>query len=165
MRKRLFIQRRSERGQAFMEMAISLIFLLILLSAVIDLGWAFYTIIALRDAAQEAASYGSMKPCFKDASGTNQANTANIKLRLQQSATSPLKMSDIPDSNIEISVVDSAGNPVALPYDYGQIVRVKVTVLHKIMTPFVGAFIGNNWEYPLSVTVSDTILQTKCGAN
>ena len=166
MRKRLFIQRRSERGQAFMELAISVVFLLILLSAVIDLGWAFYTIIALRDAAQEAASYGSMKPCIKDASGNNQFNNANIKLRLQQSATSPLKMSDISDSNIDIKVVNSAGTVItAPPYDYGQTVRVTVTVKHKIMTPFVGAFIGNNWEYPLTVTVSDTILQPKCGTN
>ncbi len=58
-----FNRRKSERGQAFVELALSMVFLLTLLSAVVDLGWAFYTLIALRDMAQEGAAYGSLYPC------------------------------------------------------------------------------------------------------
>ncbi len=46
-------------------------------------------------------------------------------------------------------------------FEYGNSVRVTVTYQHQIVTPFLGAFIGNKWKYPLSVNVSDTILQTK----
>src|SRR5512138_1305958 len=99
---RIRIHRKSrERGQSFVELAISIVFLLTLLSAMIDLGWAFYTMISLRDAAQEAAVYGSMCPNHFEL----------IVDRLQKSAGAPLDISDIPAQNIRICVVDPAADP------------------------------------------------------
>lgn len=149
----MFVRNRSsrgERGQGFMELAISLVFLLVLLSAVIDLGWAFYTMIALRDAAQEAASFGAMCP----------TNTGLIRERLRLSASTPLDMDDIDPNDITIEVVDPT-TEVVKPVALGMNMRVTVTVHHQIMTPFVGAFIGRQ-EYPLTVTVSDTIMRKDC---
>lgn len=149
MNRLFFNKSKGEHGQAFMEMAISLVFLLVLLSAVIDLGWAFYTVIAMRDAAQEAAAYGSLCP----------DQPAKIEQRLKQSASAPLDINDITD--LSIAIIDpNTGSPAAI--DYGRSVRVTLTVQHHIMTPFIGSFIGNNWEYPLTVTSSDTILRKKC---
>jgi len=146
---------KGQRGQAFLEFAISLVFLLILLSAVIDLGWGFYTMVALRDAAQEAAAFGSICP----------TDEVKITERLRKSANTPLDMNDIDPGNIEICIIDSdpaAGKVCGAPIALGNSVKVTVTVQHKILTPFVGMFIGDKWEYPLSVTVSDTILRTSC---
>lgn len=144
------LHRRGERGQGFMELAISLVFLLMLLAVVIDLGWAFYELIALRDAAQEAASFGAMCP----------TNIPLVTERLRLSATTPLSMEDIPPANIQITIIDPAnGNPTAVAR--GMAIRVSATVDHDIMTPFLGAIIGRQ-TYPLNVNVTDTILREDC---
>ena len=142
--------KKGERGQGFMELAVSLVFLLMLLSVVVDLGWAFYELIALRDAAQEAASFGAMCP----------TDTALVEERLRLSASTPLDIDDIDPANIDIEIIDPAtGAPAAATR--GMAMRVSVTIDHDIMTPFLGAIIGTQ-TYPLSVNVSDTIMRDNC---
>jgi hypothetical protein len=51
-----------ERGQSLVEVAISLSFLMILLSGLLDLGRLWYIYLALEDAAGEAALYLSLDP-------------------------------------------------------------------------------------------------------
>ncbi len=145
--------RKSERGQGFMELAISLVFLLILFSAMVDLAWAFYTLISLRDAVQEAAAYGSMCPDRLD----------KIELRLKQSASAPVDMSQIQAGDFSISYCDPyPGGPCRdTNPKRGDYLRVSVRYMHEIITPFVGAFI-NRQTYPLEVIVSDTIMRDKC---
>ncbi len=142
---------RSERGQSFMELAISIVFLLILLAAVIDLGWAYYTMTALRDTTQEAAAFGSMCP-----------NKDLIIQRLRVSTTAPLKASDIDVNKITVTFLDMSGNVLG-PDDKkkGNLVRVSVEVEHHIVTPFISAFIGTT-TYPLKAEVSDTIMDEDC---
>jgi Flp pilus assembly protein TadG len=155
MLKRRITRARDGAGQAFMELAISLVFLLVLIAAVIDLGWALYTLVSLRDAAQEAAAYGAICP----------TNEAKIRERLRTSATAPINMDDIDPNNIEICIINPdpvTGRVCGAPAERGNSVRVTVTVQHKIMVPFLGSFIGDDWEYPLRVTVSDTILLSSC---
>jgi Flp pilus assembly protein TadG len=149
MKRKLFNRRDGERGQGFMELGISLVFLLVLLSAMVDLAWAFYTLIALRDAVQEAAAYGSMCPDRLDL----------VEIRLRQSASAPVDMNQI--SDFDIKYCNPGGtcrtnNPVR-----GDYLRVRVSYMHEIITPFVGAFI-NSQSYPLEVIVSDTIMRDKC---
>ena len=146
---------KTERGQSFMELAISLTFLLILLAAVIDLGWAFYTMVALRDAAQEAAAFGSMCP----------NDFSLIEERLRESATAPLSIEDIDNGDLEICIIDPDAPPPLFScvgrgaaIERGNSVRVTVRIQHDILTPFVGSFIGTQ-TYPLTVTVSNTILR------
>lgn len=145
---------KSERGQSFVELAISIVFLLTLLAAMIDLGWAFYTLISLRDAAQEAAVYGAMCPNYPDL----------IVDRLQKSAGAPLDIHSIPTEDVAVCIVDPkatqvpcAAAPVMTPA-LGLDVRVEVTVHHEIKTPFVAAFIRTT-TYPLHVNVTDAILR------
>ena len=150
----LITKRRSEKGQSFVELAMTLLFLLILLSATVDLGWAFYTMITLRDAVQEAAAYGSIC-AFNEAS--DGPNTDLIEQRLLLSVTDPIDMADV--EAIDVSFTDEDGNEVAVPVLSGAVV-VRATVLHKIVTPFVGAFIGR-YDYPLTVEVADTVMRSK----
>ena len=149
MNRTIQIGRKSERGQGFMELAVSLVFLLILFSAVVDLGWAFYTMTALRDVAQEGASYGAM--CN---------NLTKVKDHLRKSASEPIDMSLIPDADLGICYMASGStscmaNPASAVR--GDMVRISLTYQHKIVTPFVGAFIGTQ-SYPLKVDVTDTVL-------
>lgn len=51
-----------ERGQSLMEMAVSMVVLVILLAGIVDLGRAIFTYISLRDAAQEGLVYAGVYP-------------------------------------------------------------------------------------------------------
>jgi hypothetical protein len=53
------LQDRRERGQSLIELAVSFTLLLLILGVTIDLGRVFYTYIAIREAAEEGALYGS----------------------------------------------------------------------------------------------------------
>jgi Flp pilus assembly protein TadG len=151
--------KKGERGQGFMELAISLVFLLILVSVVIDLGWAFYTMISLRDAVQEAAAYGAMCPMRSD---NITQNSALIRQRLRLSATTPLDMNDIDPANVSVVFTNAAGTQLsstATPIMGGSVV-ITATIQHEIMTPFLGAIIGRQ-NYPLTVTASNTVMRSK----
>ena len=150
------IHSKSERGQSFTELAISLVFLLTLLSAVIDIGWAFYTMIALRDAAQEAAAYGAICPFASD---SVTPNTNLIRQRLMVSVTDPIDLRDLDPADILISFTNKSGTAVSTPVMEGNVV-VSATIHHTILTPFVGTFIGTQ-EYPITVTVADTVMRSK----
>ena len=52
--------RRSEKGQAMVEMALVLPILLLLVGGIVDFGWLFYNKLALNNAAREGARYASI---------------------------------------------------------------------------------------------------------
>jgi hypothetical protein len=149
--------RKSERGQSFTELAISIVFLLVLLSVVIDLGWAFYQMIALRDTAQEAASFGIMCPDANPVVAENK-----IRQRLRLSATAPLDMKHIDDGNVVLKFFDAKGEDFSgrLP-KHGDMVSISVEIQHQIIVPFAATFIGRD-TYPLKVQVTDTIMVDTC---
>ena len=148
----------SERGQGFLELGISLVFLLILFSVMIDLGYTFYTLMAMRDAAQEAASYGAI--CPFDSTGAR--NDLLIRERLRLSATSPLDMRDIDLNDITIEFTNVDGTVIESPgvAVLGGSVVVEFTIHHQILVPFLGGIIGQN-GYPLTVSVADTVIRSK----
>jgi Flp pilus assembly protein TadG len=149
MTKDWFYKKNGERGQSFMELAVSLSFLLILFSAMVDLGWAFYTLTSLRDLTQEAASYGSM--CTVD---------EDIRDRLWKSASSPIDASNIAESDISICIIPNGSTNclTGITPQSNDSLRVTVQYEHKIVTPFVGAFIGNVQSYTLKAESINTIL-------
>ncbi len=55
-----------EHGQSLVELALTITILMVLLAGTIDLGRAFFTWLAMRDAAQEGASFGSINPPSSD---------------------------------------------------------------------------------------------------
>ncbi len=62
-------QRRKTTGQAIVEFALSATVIFLLLSAAVDLGLIFFTMQALRAAAQEGATYGSYPLVITNSSG------------------------------------------------------------------------------------------------
>jgi hypothetical protein len=83
----------SEAGQSLVELALSFMLIVLILAGAIDLGRAFFAVIALRDAAQEGVIYASINP--DDVSG--------IERRVQDTSDSPIDMDNIPASDIDIS--------------------------------------------------------------
>lgn len=126
------------------EFAISLTFMLILLAGAVDFGVGLFEYVAMRDAAQEGALYGSMNPT--DSAGI-QARVAN--------ASGPGFIRDQYDSgDLQVTVdpgtgCEGGGITVTLVYD------------HPLSMPFIGTFIGSD-HIRLRATVTDTILTPPC---
>src|SRR5574340_68722 len=57
-------QSQLEKGQSLVELAIVMVFVLILLAGVVDLGRMMYEFLSMRDAAQEGAAYGVVFPSY-----------------------------------------------------------------------------------------------------
>ncbi len=136
---------KSEHGQSIVELAISLVFIVMLLVGVVDFGRAFFTYIMLRDAAQEGASYGAIYP----------DDVGGIESRVWASLHSPLNLSnDAEHINVEVNLQGSAcnGNGIQVNVVYDEF---------PITIPFY-AVIGGAQHIPMRASVTDTILRPPC---
>ena len=132
----------AQRGQSLVELGLTMVLILTLLAGAVDLGSAFFDYIALRDAAQEGALYGSIHP----------TDTNGIVARVRQSSTKPL---DLTDPNVTVSV------PPPIPPCAGGAITVTVSYTYHLTMPFIGAILGRQ-TISLSAHVTDTILTPKC---
>jgi len=134
--------RDKEQGQSLVEMAIALVILLLLVGGIVDLGRAFFTFMALRDAVQEGALYGSVNPTL----------TTEIKNHVLSSSDM------IPDligsDDITVSVIGTActGNGIQVTATYSDF---------PITMPFMGTVLGGQ-TISISATITDTILSPGC---
>lgn len=134
------IRLKSQEGQSLVEFAMSMTFMLFLIVGIVDFGRAFYSFMALRDAVQEGALYGSLHP----------TNFAGIEGRVKGVATGPLDMSQV--------TVNSywKGSPCA-----GHEIVVEATYPFQIAMPFLGAILGTQ-SFPLNASIEDYILVPPC---
>ena len=130
-----------EKGQSLVELALTLLLILTLLAGAVDFGMAFFSYVALRDAAQEGALYGSLDP----------ANTNGIIARVRGSSSAPVNLSD-PSVTVSISPP---------PYCRNHPITVTVRYDYQLSMPFIGAILDTN-KIPLTASVTDTILTPAC---
>jgi Flp pilus assembly protein TadG len=99
--------KQSEHGQGLTELAIALPVLLLLLLGMLDVGRAFWALVALRDAVAEGASYAASYP----------TRTTEIKERAAESSTALVVLS--PDM-FSVDYVDppTAGQPITVTVAY-----------------------------------------------
>jgi hypothetical protein len=156
--------KRSEAGQSLMELAVSITVLFIILAGIVDLGRMFFHYIAMRDAVQEAASYGAIFPTHCD----QIADRARIAM-----ATSS-------DVIVDVRIKGFYGaDPSKTAFDQGCLVassesmhschgnEILVTLRDEefpVTMPFMGAFLGSQ-TIPLETTISGTILRPPCNEN
>lgn len=132
-----------EKGQSMVELALTFTLLLMLLMGVIDLGRAFFTFSAMRDAAQEGAVYGSLYPGDFDA----------IIARVRASSQTPVDMTDTA-IRIEPSII---GVPC-----HGNGIRIDVYYdAFPLLFPFWQPLFGFD-TVPIHARVEDTILRPPC---
>ena len=142
-----------ERGQSLVELSISLVLLLLLLTGLVEFGMAFFQFVQLRDAAQEGALYGSMNP----------TDCTNIENRVKGASNSPVNLND-PSVTIEVSIDGNpCGNSTYLTLDCeGNGLTVDIRFEHQIFMPFLASLLGES-TIPLHASVTDTILSpVKC---
>lgn len=143
-----------EKGQSLVEFAISLVMLVVLVSGIVDLGRALFTIITLNDAAKEGATYGSI--CPTDVNG--------IYTRLIESASDPVSLSTLTSDDISICVSIPGSEDCGANVQVGNEITVFVNHLHEISTPFLGSIIGRQ-DLLLTASARDKILRTTCTAS
>jgi hypothetical protein len=152
---------KSERGQSLVELAVSLVILLYLLSGAVEFGILFFQFVQLRDAAQEGALYGSSSI---PSTGPTSTTWAAIETRARDSSNSPVDLS-LAAGLVDVFVyVDDTliwkngalqGTTAVACEGHG--IRVTAEYKHRIFMPFMPQIL-NRSEIPLSATVVDTIL-------
>ncbi|MEP6896504.1 MAG: TadE/TadG family type IV pilus assembly protein [Chloroflexota bacterium] len=144
---------KNERGQSLVELAVSLVLLLTLLSGAVEFGMAFFQFIQLRDAAQEGALYGSINP----------KASAPIETRARGASSSPINLSDTSKVTVVITAYDkTTNNPKALAVACeGDGLLVKLIYDHQIFMPFMAAVLGRT-SIRLAAQVTDTVLTPVC---
>ncbi len=148
-----------QKGQSLVEMAITLTVVLTLLSGAFDLGSAFLDYIAMRDAAQEGAIYGSIYRAIP----SDSTSVTPIVTRVQQSSTTPVNFAvgfvNSCATDIEKGIcVTFSGSGTQCTGDH---VNVTVRYTYNLTMPFIGAIIGSQ-TIPLHTTVSNVILTPAC---
>ena len=133
--------KKTERGQSLVELAISLVILLYLLGGAVEFGMAFFQFVQLRDAVQEGALYGSMNP----------DDTSGITARVRGSSGSPIDL-----STLTPTFAYSSSN-----HCEGEGITVTLTYDHKIFMPFIPQILNTD-TIPLTASVTDTILSPVC---
>ena len=148
---------RGERGQSLVEMTLIVMILLLLVVIAADLGWTFFTMVSLRDAAQEGSIAGSVCP--------GAANHDRIRDRVRDSTTHPGDVDTLLDSEIDICYIDVVNDPATCDPNYvpsaGDKITVTIHYTHQLFTPLLSAFVGGP-SYQLDVDSTSTILTTTC---
>jgi len=136
-----------EKGQSMVELALTITILMILLAGVIDMGRAFFTYMAMRDAAQEGAAYGSLNPF--DENGT--------RMRVWDNLDQVVPDPDHPEDSIDIEISYMGARCL------GGTIRVNVNYeTFPLTMPFLG-WILNSQTLAIHATINDTILRPTCG--
>lgn len=157
------VSNQKESGQSLVELAMSLVVLLTLLAGLVDFGRAFFTYIALRDAAQEGASYASVAESEALNSGSEVTAYCNaIETRARATSNNPV---DLTSGDVSVQTLINGTNCASLSATnvcMGGAVSVRVSYQNfPITMPFLGTILGSQ-TLPLSAVVVDTILTPAC---
>lgn len=139
---------RNESGQSFVELALVMVFLLVLFSVIVDGGWMLFQMISLRAAAQEGATVASVCP----------GDSSIVEGRVRDSSSDP---GDLSSSTVTVCIVNPSTDECTGTIAVGTNVRVSVTYTQKIINPLAGSIIGAQ-EFPITVEATSTILRTTC---
>jgi hypothetical protein len=178
---RALIAAHNQRGQSLVELAISLTVMLLLLAGAVTFGMALFSYVAIRDAAQEGALFGSFNPYLDTSSPPNgkydagePVNMQVICDRVKAASTSPVDMSGFSctadggnhaGNNIDVSFQppsSSGGGPCeGVGGGTPNAIQVRVEYNYQVIMPFFGSIINSDHIH-LNAVVTDTILQPRC---
>ena len=146
------IVRTTEKGQSLMELALVLVFILILLAGVVDLGRMMYEYLTMRDAAQEGAGYGAVYPsyCGQIIERTSQNmpdNTYNVVVLVD---------------GMSCEAAWTADKSLARPAHGCENKEILVSIDHNfsVTMPLLSAFTGPT--VPMHVEIKDRIVRPAC---
>jgi len=158
------VHNKREQAQSLVELAVSFMLIMFILAGAVDLGRAYFALIALRDAAQEGVIFASINP--DDISG--------VETRVQNSSTGPVDFTAFAGSDIDLTwevsgTAYTEASPPASPCagfwdDSGTIASNSVTVTVEYDFPFTMPLISGLFPGGLRLRAADehTILAPQC---
>lgn len=150
--KRVVSVRTKEKGQSLIEFAFGMVFLLVLVTGIFDASRAFFTYMAMRDAAQEGALYGAVNP----------SDTGGIQSRVRDSSNMLTGLG----TKLTITVTPTVSGKLCAGITSSVTHGIKVRVVYAnfpLTMPIIGELIGaTNQSVPISTEAIDTILIPKC---
>jgi Flp pilus assembly protein TadG len=138
-------------GQSLVELAISLIIIVMLLLGAVETSLALFQYVTIRDAAQEGALFASIHPAVADEDG--------VKYHAVAAASDVVQL---PMENITVSrnnAKECEGSTSGTP----NTITVTIVFDHKITFPLVKPMIGTD-NVRLTASVTNTILRPSCEA-
>ena len=162
-----------EKGQSLVEIVLTITFLTMLIAGVVDLGRAFFTYIALRDAAQEGAAFASVSRIYP----FEPMKCTEIIARAQ--STSNTQIVDLSQTTVNITYYDIGDLNLTKPYKCKELNPVATSVhnLHSclgctvvievsiadfpLVTPFMGTILGTQ-TIGIRASIEDTVLTPQC---
>jgi Flp pilus assembly protein TadG len=135
-----------ERGQSLVELAISLMVILFLLTGAVEFSIALFQYVGIRDAAQEGALYGSIHPLDPTGVKNRAIDAANDVVQLSVS---------------DISVNIPGGSCEGTTGGVQNTIQVEIRYSHQIFMPLVAPMIGRD-TINLYAQTTDVILQPTC---
>ncbi len=150
MKKRINSQH--EKGQSLVELALMLVFILILLAGVVDLGRMMYEYLTMRDAAQEGAGYGAVYPSYCD----------QIVARVMDNLPDANYTPDVTVNTLDCEVAYEADIDTPFPTNgcNGKEIIVSVDHIFTITVPLLTTFTGPT--VPMHVEIKDRIVRPSC---
>ena len=131
-----------ETGQSLVEFAAFLTVLLIVAAGVLDLGRAYFTLVAIEHAAGEGALFASYHPewitegdvpiSYRVPTGTATAEIDNITYRALHESPSGL-----------VNLTGAAVGVAAPTIDVAEPITVTVTYSYSLLTPFINVLVGD----------------------
>ncbi len=154
-------ERKKESGQSMVELAVSIVVLLILLAGVVDLGRVAFYYITIRDSAQEAATFASIFPnnneqifarALAGITGDGvDSSRIEVTLTYQGSVTYTCELGE----GCASSTDTTGSNAVQV----GDVIEITVTdSAFPITMPLLGTFIGSQ-TINLSSTIQDVVVR------
>jgi Flp pilus assembly protein TadG len=137
-----------ESGQSLIEVAIGMIVLMIIFSGLVDFGRAYFAYIAIEDAANEGATFLSIRPNCSVATNEGCDDPNNARYRAAHSSSG-----EIDWNKVTISVITrkfAVGEPVSVTISYDL----------PLITPFLPPILGRD-SITLTSTASHIIITEK----
>ncbi len=156
-----FQHRPNEKGQSLTELAISFVVIFIILAGMVDLGRMYFHYIAMRDAAQEAASYGAIYPThcdqIRDHALAALDNSPAIAVTVQITG----RTKGLPSGWEFTNMCSEVSTDIEKACFNNTVVVTISDPEFPITMPFIGTFLGRQTIH-LQTTITDTILRPPC---
>jgi len=135
--KSSLIIKRSEKGQGLVELAVSLIIILVVLAGMVDVSRTIITKMSMQDAAEEGIVYASVFP--KDCTQIQYRVLANLaKVKTAKTVNIYYDMNN--DGTAETLCSALVGTDVTK----GKLMSISISTNFKVSMPFLGTAIGSN---------------------
>lgn len=149
--------RKLERGQSLVELAISLPVILLLMLGTLDFGMATYAYLVIRDAAQEGALYGSINPNSQQEIENRTRNISPVNPEGYTFTPVELQNKDL----VEVTIKTSGKKCQGITNGIINSITVNVTYQYSLIIPLAEIIIGSN-NIALAATSTNVIIQPAC---